>query len=141
MNQMQAFIEKAKNDSGLMAKLDELGASGADHEKITALAADYGFSITEEDCQNAMTAGMQKAGELAEEDLDAVAGGSILITENRHYPELCSTYTETQYNCVGFLSIVNCYYYHVESFKNDIGGTSRVVKSCRMGYFENIYFE
>ena len=39
MNQMQTFIEQAKKDKDLMAKLDALGASGAETDKIIALAA------------------------------------------------------------------------------------------------------
>ena len=82
MTQMQAFIEKAKNDKALMAKLDALGVAGAEPDKIIALAAEYGFTITAEDYrQAAKAAGEQKTGELNEEDLEAAAGG-----EQGHFP-------------------------------------------------------
>ncbi|MCL2079393.1 MAG: Nif11-like leader peptide family natural product precursor [Oscillospiraceae bacterium] len=53
MNKMQAFIEKAKTDKDLLAKLDALGASGAGPDKVVALAAEYGFTVTEEECRRA----------------------------------------------------------------------------------------
>ena len=100
MNQMKAFIEKAKNDKELMAKLNALGASGAGADKIVALAAEYGFAITEEDYrQAAEMAGTRKAGELKEEDLEAAAGGA---TQNRYNPDVCGKYTKVEWECVGF---------------------------------------
>jgi len=108
MNQMQALLEKAKNDKELMAKMDALGAAGAGADKIVALAAEYGFSITEEDCRQAAARSCpQKSGELAEEDLEAVAGG----TQNRYDPTKCRQYKEASYDCVGFLSLVWCDHY------------------------------
>ena len=109
MNQMQAFIEKARHDKELMAKLDALGASGAGADKIIALAAEYGFTITAEDCrQAAEMAGARKSGELNEEDLEAAAGGG---TQNRWNPEVCNNYSRTHYNCVGFLTWSWCDHY------------------------------
>ena len=132
MNQMQSFIEKAKNDKDLMAKLDTLGASGAEADKIVALAAEHGFSITAEDYQQAVEmAGTQKAGELAEEDLEAVAGGTP--TEDRHDPAVCSQYNDTHYWCVGFLKIVKCVWYY-EVTKNNYGGWQRM---CGKGHFNH----
>ena len=106
MNQMQAFIEKAKNDKELMAKLDALGAAGAGMDKVVALATENGFSITAEDYRQAVEqAGTQKKGELKEEDLEAAAGGG---TQNRYDPQRCGNTTRTSYECVGFLKMTWC---------------------------------
>ena len=132
MNQMQAFIEKAKHDKALMAKLNELGAAGAGPGEIVALAAEYGFSITEEDYRKAAEmAGTQQTRELAEEDLDAVAGGTP--TEDRHDPAVCSQYDDTHYWCVGFLGIVHCRWYY-EVTRNKYGGWQRM---CMKGHFNH----
>ena len=135
MNQMQAFIEKARNDSGLMAKLDALGASGAGPDKIVALAATYGFTITEEDCrQAAEMAGMGKSGELAEEDLEAVAGGGhTAITENRYDPGECAKCKQVQYRCVGFLTMFHCDHYTLEQMRD--GEYPTFWHKCAMGCF------
>ena len=137
MNQMQAFIEKAKNDKELMAKLDALGASGAGADKIVALAAEYGFAITEEDYRKAAEmAGTRKSGELKEEDLEAAAGGAwekTFGTENRYDPAVCSKYTEEHYNCVGFLSANWCDHRRVV-YHGASQPTNR--KTCVMGFYD-----
>ena len=141
MNQMQAFIEKAKNDKALMAKLNELGASGTEPDKIPgkiiALAAEHGFSITVEEYQLAReSVGASKSGELAEEDLDAVAGGG---TENRYDPEVCNpntNYNRTHYNCVGFMGWTWCDHYSRTFVRGGhyVGGVHR--HKCAMGMFD-----
>jgi len=132
MTQMQAFIEKTKNDKDLMTKLDALGAAGAGPEKIIALAAEHGFAITVEEYQMAnRLAKARKSAELAEEELEAVTGG--LWTEDRHDPEVCGQYDDTHYWCVGFLGLFHCCWYH-EIVKNDYGAWSRL---CRKGHFHN----
>ena len=126
MNQMQALLEKARSDKELMAKLNELGAGGAEPDKmpgkVVALAAEYGVTITEEDyrlaveaaaghvcprsagqsaagCPSAESHGCaRKAEELNEEDLEAVAGGA---TQNRYNPDVCGKYTKVEWECVG----------------------------------------
>ena len=129
MNQLQAFIEKARSDSALMAKIDTLGVSDAEPDKVAALAAEYGFSVTEEDCRKAAeTACPHRAGELAEEELDAVAGGA---TENRYDPGVCSQYKEAHYNCVGFLGLFWCDHYS----EITVSSSLRRIK-CNMGQFE-----
>jgi len=131
MKQMQAFIEKAKNDKELMAKLNTLGASGAEADKIVALAAEHGFSITVEEYQLACeSASVRKSGELVEEDLDSVAGGA---TQNRWDPEVCNKYTRTHYYCVGFFSATWCDHY---SAKSQSHGKYRHV--CSMGRFDYV---
>ena len=134
MNQMQSFIEKAKNDKELMAKLDTLGASGAETDKIIALAADYGFNVTAEDYRQAVEqAGPHKKGELAEEDLEAAAGGAGGATENRYNPEVCSKYTMVHYNCVGLLTMTCCDHYRMVYL-----GASHPDNrhTCQMGVFD-----
>jgi len=132
MNQMQSFIEKIKNDKDLMTKLDALGAGGAEPEadKIVAIAAEHGFAITAEDYQQALEqAAVQKSGELAEEDLDAVAGGA---TENRWDPNRCNQHTEVAYDCRGLLGWVRCDHFHISKAE----GGQRV--KCAMGRFDYV---
>ena len=135
MNQMQAFIEKAKNDTDLMAKLNELGASGASMDKVVALAAEYGFTVSEEDCRKAAESPCpscpQKSGELSEEELEAAAGGN----ESRHDLAICSQYTETHYNCVGFLGLSHCSWYKYTIHRDAWGMPTSYEHYCIMGYF------
>ncbi|MCL2010654.1 MAG: Nif11-like leader peptide family natural product precursor [Synergistaceae bacterium] len=130
MEQMKAFIEKAKNDKALMAKLDELGASGAEADKIVALAAEHGFAITAEDYRLAEEqAGTRQSGELKEEELEAVAGGSP--TQNRWDPVRCGQATRTIYECVGFIKSVYCDHYRVV-----VLAPPTYQHSCAMGRFD-----
>jgi len=135
MEQMQAFIEKARNDSSLMAKLDELGTAGANAEEIVTLAAEYGFSITVDDYQKAHeAAGAMKNGELAEEELDSVAGGA---TQNRWDPKECGGITKVEYRCVGFLGFTYCDHY--SSYKVVSNGYASIyLHRCGMGRFDHI---
>jgi len=101
---------------------------------------EYGFSITEADYRAASErASVQKtalpAGELAEEELEAAAGGNNKspVTENRYDPEVCGKYTETHYNCVGFLGFHWCDHLRVV-FHGASQPTNR--KTCVMGYFD-----
>ena len=134
MEQMQAFIEKAKNDKELMAKLDALGASGAGPDKmpgeIVALAAEYGFSITEEDYRKANEqAGAQKTGELKEEELEAAAGGGR-PTGNYYDPKTCDNVKTRQSFCQGFLLLIPCDHYVM------IDGFYDTHYKCNMGCFD-----
>ena len=138
MTQMQSFIEKAKNDKALMAKLDTLGASGAEADKIVALAAEYGFAITEEDCrQAAQTTCPHKKGELKEEDLEAAAGGFI-DTQNRYNPDICGKYTKVEYECVGFLRKIWCDHYREKELPSVGFGAAgwRWQFTCVMGRYD-----
>ena len=138
MNQMQSFIEKAKNDSALMAKLDALGASGAEPDKIVALAAEYGFSITEADYLAAREqAGAQKSGELMEEDLEAAAGGG---TQNRYDPQRCGNTTRTSYECVGLFLMTWCDHYREKELTSAGAGPAgrRWHYTCAMGSYDYI---
>ena len=141
MNQMQALLEKAKNDKALMGKLDALGASGAALDKIIALAAEYGFTLTPEDCrQAAEMACTRETRELKEEDLEAAAGGDW--TENRYDPNVCSQYKQAHYNCVGFLQYIKCDHYREETAMGRGSMGHNVVKSwyktCQMGCYRYV---
>jgi len=140
MNQMQSFIEKAKNDKELMAKLDVLGASGAEADKYVALAAEHGFSITEADYQEAAAGSCpHKKGELAEEDLEAAAGGFI-DTQNRYNPDVCGKYTQVSYECVGFLRKIWCDHYREKQLPSvGLGGMRyRWQFTCAMGRYDYV---
>ena len=133
MNKMQAFIEQAKKDKDLMAKLDALGASGAGADKIIALAAEHGFTVTEEDCRQAAEAQCpHKKGELKEEDLEAAAGGA---TTNRYDPAVCSQYNDVHFNCVGFLELNWCDHYR-RSVDDSSNWERRLYRKCMMGFFD-----
>jgi len=138
MNQMQALLEKARNDKELMAKLDALGASGAGPDKIIALAAEYGFSITAEDYTNACESAMAlKSGEISEVELDSVAGGDG-ATQNRWDPKVCNNYNRTHYNCVGFFKATWCDHYERTWHHQDNIGYTTFRHVCGMGRFDYI---
>ena len=60
MEQIKLFIKKANADSDLMAKLDALGAKNAGADKIIALAAEYGFTFTAQEYEEAKANSTQK---------------------------------------------------------------------------------
>ena len=139
MNQMQSFIEKAKTDKDLMTKLNALGASGASMDKVVALAAEHGFTISEEDCRMAVETPCpsclhnsgEPAAELSEEDLEAAAGGY----NSRHDPSICSQYKEVGYNCVGFLGLSHCNWYQHVAHRDSWGVVISDEYYCRMGFY------
>jgi len=101
MEQVKAFIEKAKTDSELMAKLDALGRKGAEAvDEVIALAAEYGFTVTKEDAEAARceTCPRHHHGELSEYDLAGVSGGGW--TSNRYDPAKCPSVTRTNFDCI-----------------------------------------
>ena len=131
---MQAFIEKAKGDTALMAKLNEVGSSGAGEEEVVALAAEHGFTVTAEDYREAAAkSNPHRRGELAEEELDSVAGGNPVGTQNRWNPEVCNKYTRTHYNCVGFMK--GCWCDHYSANRH---GSIKYRHVCSMGRFDYI---
>ena len=133
MNQMQAFIDKARSDSALMAKLDALGASGAEASEVVALAAEYGFTVTAEDIRQAAAACSCRTGELTEAELDAVAGGA---TQNRYNPDVCGKYTKVEYECVGFLARCWCDHHRGNLTTERVGQYYRY--TCAMGRYDYI---
>ena len=62
--QLIAFLEKVKGDSGLQEKLK----SAVDSDAVLAIAKEAGFSISADDLNNAQS-------EISEEELEGVAGG------------------------------------------------------------------
>ena len=131
MTPMQAFIEKAKTDNELMAKLNTLAADGTEADNIVALAAEHGFAITAEDYRQAKEqAGVQKKGELAEEDLETAAGGIFGQTANRWDPEVCNQYSKVHLNCVGFLQAFWC-----DHYREWTDGVGKAWVTCSMGRF------
>ena len=134
MNQMQAFIEKTKNKSELIAKTYALGASGAEPDKVIDLAAEYGFPITIEDYRMASKmAGEQKTEGPVAEDLVAEAGEP---TENYYDRKRCSQIDRVSFVCCGFLGAVWCEHYsYVRRCENDIVYESH---KCAKGRFDYV---
>ena len=71
-------------------------------------------------------------GVIAEEDLEAAAGGA---TQNRYNPDVCGKYTKVEYECVGFLKKIRCDHYKEESL-NLI--RTRYHYTCVMGRYDYI---
>ena len=67
--QLKAFLEKVKSDTSLQEKLKAV----ADVDAAVDIAKETGFSISNEDFENAES-------ELSDEELEAVAGGVCPIT-------------------------------------------------------------
>ena len=133
MDNIKAFINKAKENETLMKKLDALGEKDAGVDQIIALAAENGFIITAneiEEYKSGILADREKYGKLSEKELASVVGGG-LPTENRYNPKICSQYGKVHYYCVGFLELVNCDHFR-QSFSN---GGWRIDLECAMGYY------
>ena len=138
MNQITAFIEKAKSDGKLMAKLDKLGEKGAKDEDIISLAVEYGFTITKEEIEamKNQSCSSCKNCEIGEEDLENVAGGSKKETQNRYDPNVCPNLTRTRYECVGLLNIVWCDHYRRTRYNSKFDLPSTIyIHECAMGAF------
>ena len=135
MEQLKLFLEKAKTDGGLMAKLDELGAKKAADDEIIALAAEHGFTFTKEELEQLRTEGFTlKSRQLCEEELENISGGQTKYDRFNH--EICSQYTEVHYYCVGFLGAHPCKYYQISR----IGqlGDNRYHHKCEKYYFDYV---
>ena len=65
--QLKAFLEKVKGDTGLQERLE----GAASPEAGIEIAKDAGFSITAEDIQSMQSA----TGEVSDEELEGAAGG------------------------------------------------------------------
>jgi len=127
MEQLKVFIEKAKTDSDLAAKLDALGVKKASDDEVIALAVEYGFTFTKEDMAqmrspsklstlNELSEEEQKhcgscklstPSKLSEEELESISGGE----HDRHNHEICRQYKMVHYYCVGFFGVNWCKYY------------------------------
>jgi len=135
MEQLKLFLEKAKTDSELAAKLDALGVKKAGDDEIIALAAEYGFTFTKEDIEQMKSEEPKHCGscELREEELDNVAGGGG--GHDRFNDEICRQYKKVHYYCVGFLSAHWCKYYtRIEEHSSSSGKIYR--HKCEKSYFD-----
>ena len=65
LEQLKAFLEKAKGDSNLQERLK----AAADSDAVVSIAKESGFSISADDLKNAQVT------ELSDEELEGVAGG------------------------------------------------------------------
>ena len=120
MEQIKAFIEKANTDSELMAKFEALGAKNAGADEIIVLAAEYGFTFTAQEYKQVKAAASApQMGELNEEELGAVSGG----TENRYDPNVCKpSLGRTRYECVGLFGLFPCDHYSMTGESEGPGG-------------------
>jgi len=131
MEQLKTFIEKAKTDSGLMAKLDELGSQKAVDDEYIALAAEHGFTFTKEDFEQLKADDFTpKSCQLCEEELENISGGE----HDRYNPEICSQYKDVHYHCVGFFSSFWCKYYERTELPKQGGLGYR--HKCKKEYFD-----
>ena len=69
--QLNAFLEKVKGDTSLQEKLK----AASTPEAAIDIAKEAGFAITAEDIQS-----MQSATELSDDELEGVAGGTLVRT-------------------------------------------------------------
>ena len=76
MDQLNEFIKKAESDEELTKKLETLGHNNAQLDEYIKLAAEYGFTITEDDIKELNKSKDHSTVELNEEDLDNVTGGA-----------------------------------------------------------------
>lgn len=77
MEKLNEFKEKVKADETLKAEITKIlsGEREGRTEKIIAFAKETGFEFTAEEVKKALN---PKEGELAEEELDNVAGGACV---------------------------------------------------------------
>jgi len=87
---VKAFMEKVKADTDLQSELQAIapGDKDAALAKVVRVASEAGFSFSAEDYEAAapeIAQARHAAGDLSDEDLDAVAGGAEL-------PEISSVF-------------------------------------------------
>ncbi len=77
MEKLNEFMEKVKADETLKAEITKIlsGEREGRTEKMIAFAKENGFEFTAEEVEKALN---PKEGELAEEELDNVAGGACV---------------------------------------------------------------
>ena len=134
MEQLKLFLEKAKTDKELMAKLDVLSAKKASDGEIIALAAEYGFTFTKEDIESLQGESSAPVVKLTESDLEAVAGG--FPTVNRWDSVVCGSATMVipdRCKAASWYDIRHCD--HHRTFANAAG---KQVHICVMGRYSYI---
>lgn len=78
---VQQFLQKVSEDAALQAELTQSLQAENDREAVTELAAKHGYSFSSEELwaeiqkRQSEFEARQAAGELSEEELEAVAGG------------------------------------------------------------------
>jgi len=136
MEQLKSFLEKAGADSELMVKLEKLHESANVSEELIAIAAEFGFTITVEEIEDAES--LTKKNELDEEKLEAVAGGTGGVaqsegiegaTVNRYCPIWCKDLKEKRRAC--YFPILWCDHFR-RKFKNSDAHYVYYWYSCAM---------
>ncbi len=72
MSDLNGMLNKAKGDEALKAKLTEAGNAS----EVVAIGAEAGFTFTEADVDAAHKSKVS-SGEVSQDDLDKVSGGTI----------------------------------------------------------------
>ena len=85
--QLKAFLEKVKADTNLQEKLK----AAADSDAVLAIATEAGFSVSDDDLNNAQS-------ELSEEELEAVAGGGC-VTSMRYIASIIGRLIDNKAAC------------------------------------------
>ena len=118
MEQLKAFLEKAGADSELTVKLEALNESANVSEQLIAIAAEFGFTITAAEIEEAKS--LTKKNELDEEQLETVAGGtedSTAGTVNRYCPIWCKDRTTHRNAC--YFPVLWCDHYRYSFNRED----------------------
>jgi len=129
MEQLKAFLEKARTDEELSKKIETLSENSEEayNEAIIALAAGYGFTIDTDEIKEINLPAQYN--EISEEQLEAISGGG---SKNRYCPDWCRGLTERRTACT--FPFVHCDHYRDEKI-----GEDRFYKyyniSCVMGAF------
>ncbi|MBE7383672.1 MAG: Nif11-like leader peptide family natural product precursor [Leptolyngbya sp. SIO1E4] len=82
---VQEFLTKLGEDQTLQAELNQAMEAENDREAVTTLAKSKGYDFstdelwTEIQARQAEMAKRQEAGELSDEELEAVAGGELIV--------------------------------------------------------------
>jgi len=131
MEQLKAFFDKANMDPELMAKIEALGEKNEQLDKVIALAAEYGFTITIEEIEQFKhnTDVQDGSNELSEEQLKNVAGGA---SKDRYCPEWCKNLKEHRWAC--FVPFVDCDHFYKSNGYTSKGEIGHFY-SCRKGAF------
>lgn len=97
---IKAFIEKVREDEDLQTKLQSIDDDGEDAlGQIIEIASEAGFSFEAEDYQTVvheMAKVRHAAGELSDEELEAVAGGRDTLITKESCLMKCSGEDESQ---------------------------------------------
>ncbi len=88
LSSVQEFLTKVSEDQGLQEQIAKAMESDNDRQAVTNLARSQGFEFTAEELgqeiQNRENTFRQQAesGELSEDELESVAGGTLVINTN-----------------------------------------------------------